>query len=132
MQMPASDEPDGTSCIVPLAVVRELRVDLFNVIDDDDFLVKLHFSQGGILPLSFLTHWIVITLAGTIPHIIDPDFKLSISGGSIPILLGEVGVSNRLNNTKLKSKLWIESLVLQSRTLERISLLIPTIWREED
>lgn len=58
--------------------------------------------------MSFRLHCIVVAVAGVNPPVVEPNFKIFISRGSIPFLLGEVGVSDKLNYTKLKSKLWIE------------------------
>ena len=50
----------------------------------------------------------VVTLLGTNSPVIEPDFKVSRNRTSTPFMLGEVGVSDTINYTTLKSKLWIE------------------------
>lgn len=42
------------------------------------------------------------------PPVIEPDINVSCGRQEVPFLLGEVGVSDELNYTELKSKLWIE------------------------
>ena len=51
----------------------------------------------------------MVKLPGRGPQpVIEPDVKISMARQQIPFLLGEIGVSDRLTYTKLKSKLWIE------------------------
>jgi len=51
----------------------------------------------------------VVKLPGAGPQpVIEPDVKVAMGRQQIPFLLGEVGVSDRLEYTKLKSKVWIE------------------------
>lgn len=48
---------------------------------------------------------------------IEPDFKISIGRRNVPFVLGEVGVSDGVEYTKLKRKIWIEREVSSQKCL---------------
>lgn len=51
----------------------------------------------------------MVKLLGRSPQpVFEPDFKVSMGRNQVPFMLGEVGVSDKLTYTELKSKSWIE------------------------
>ena len=108
IQMPSYDEHALASTELVRILRKAIRTQLFGVTEDDPLPMRINFQQGGriFFPICW---WLVVKLPGRGPQpVIEPDFKVSMGRQQIPFLLGEVGVSDRLNYTKLKSKLWIE------------------------
>jgi hypothetical protein len=109
LEMPAFDGHPLASAELCSLLKTGIRIQFFGLTGETDRLpFRINFQQEGgrIIFLNMLMSIRPLTRSRSSGHqpVIEPDVKLSMGRNTIPFLLGEVGVSDRLTYTKLKSK----------------------------